>query len=97
MVNKAFELADKLERVAPKPLGDKAAAELRRLHGELKAREDDCETHSAAVYEATKLLAEAREQRDQLLQALKKHVVVHDEDCLCGDCAAIKQAEGAQE
>jgi hypothetical protein len=29
---KALELADKLERVAPKPLGDKAAAELRRLH-----------------------------------------------------------------
>lgn len=28
---KTLELADKLERVAPKPLGDRAAAELRRL------------------------------------------------------------------
>ena len=28
---KTLELADKLERIAPKPLGDKAAAELRRL------------------------------------------------------------------
>ena len=54
----------------------KAAAELRRLHAVVQAREDECETHSAAVYEATRLLAEVREQRDELLEALK--VVLDD-------------------
>ena len=54
----------------------KASAELRRLHAVVQAREDECETHSAAVYEATRLLAEAREQRDALLEALK--VVLDD-------------------
>jgi hypothetical protein len=29
-----------------------------------------------------------------LLDALKSHVALHDSDCTCADCAAIKQAEG---
>ncbi len=32
-------------------------------------------------------------QRDALLKALRKHVYLHDKDCVCEDCAAIKQAE----
>lgn len=51
-------------------------ARMLRLRKIIQAREDECETHSAAVYEATRLLAEAREQRDELLEALK--VVLDD-------------------
>ena len=51
--------------------GKAIRAELRRLYAVVQAREEECETHSAAVYEATRLLAEAREQRDELLKALK--------------------------
>lgn len=32
-------------------------------------------------------------QRDALLAALRRHVELHDGDCICEDCAAIKQAQ----
>lgn len=35
-------------------------------------------------------------QRDALLEALRRHVELHDGDCICEDCAAIKKAEGGQ-
>lgn len=38
-------------------------------------------------------LAKVEAQRDALLEALRKHVYLHDKDCVCEDCAAIKQAE----
>ena len=73
----ALRLADFLEDVLHDwTCAHDAAAELRRLYAVVQAREDECETHSAAVYEATRLLAEAREQRDELLEALK--VVLDD-------------------
>ena len=39
------------------------------------------------------LVPELRAQRDALLEALRKHVYLHDKDCVCEDCAAIKAAE----
>lgn len=86
---KALRLADLIDWPSIAH-GQEAAAELRRLHDLLgkanalcrirheiiQAREDECLTHSSAFYEATRLLSEAREQRDELLDALK--VVIDD-------------------
>ena len=47
-----------------------AAAELRRLHATVQAREDEIQTHSAAVYEATKLLSDVRAENASLAAAL---------------------------
>ena len=33
-------------------------------------------------------------QRDALVKALRKHVELHDGDCICEDCAAIAAVEG---
>ena len=97
----ALRLAEQLEDTesAKLHLLPYVAAELRRLHATVQAREDEIQTHSAAVYEATKLLSEMREQRDALLEALK---VVLD-DLMYRDHArvidvaraAIAKAEGA--
>lgn len=70
----ALFLADELEA----PLGTiigaelhrRAAEELRRLHATVVAREEEIETHSAAVYEATRLLSEARTENASLAAAL---------------------------
>lgn len=35
-------------------------------------------------------------QRDALLEALRKHVELHDGDCICEDCAAIAKAKEQQ-
>ncbi len=39
-------------------------------------------------------LSAVEAQRDALLEALRKHVELHDGDCICEDCAAIKAVEG---
>lgn len=72
---------------------DAAAAELRRLHAELAESEKwrDRDEVRAANAEKERDIAEA--QRDALLEALRKHVYLHDKDCVCEDCAAIKQAK----
>lgn len=57
--------------VTPQNVCTDGAAELRRLHATVAAREDEIQTHSAAVYECTRLLAQAREQRGALLEALR--------------------------
>jgi hypothetical protein len=60
----------------------------------------EIENHSAAVYEATKLLSEAREQRDELLEALRLAVHLNERGVPMTDeelrkaRAAIAKAEG---
>jgi hypothetical protein len=108
----ALRLAEELEwQTHWKP----HATELRRLHalnGELlKALKkwdsveqhlnSEIENHSAAVYEATKLLSEAREQRNELLEALCALVLNIDAGgatlCAMKDArAAIAKATGEQ-
>ena len=79
------------------------AAELRRLHATVATREDEIQTHSAAVYECTRLLAQVREQRGALLEALRliEHATAptHDDGAYheaAHDiaCAAIESVEG---
>jgi hypothetical protein len=56
------------------------------------AREFDDWRHDLPV--GSNLLYTTPPQRDALVKALRKHVELHDGDCICEDCAAIKAVEG---
>ena len=88
----ALRLADALEISSNHGMRREAAAELRRLHG-LDFALRDCEL--ALNKMATKYM-DASDQRDALLEALRKHVELHDGDCICEDCAAIAKAKEQQ-
>ena len=38
-------------------------------------------------------LSAVEAQRDALLEALRRHVELHDGDCICEDCAALTAVE----
>jgi hypothetical protein len=50
-----------------------AAAEIERLLDILKAREDEIDTHSAAVYEATAIIDQLRAERDALKEDAERY------------------------
>ena len=62
-----------------------------RLADLLDERGPDAEEVAAEL----RRLHEVEKQRDELLEALRQHVQLHDGDCTCQDCAAIAKAEGA--
>ena len=97
----ALRLADALEISSNHGMRREAAAELRRLaaveaqrdamqeRAEYWKRKHDDEETGAERYAL-------RVQRDELLEALRKHVELHDGDCICEDCAAIAKAKEQQ-
>ena len=64
-------------------MAQEAAAELRRLSAE-----------NERIGPLTERVLELKAQRGALLEVLRKHVELHDGDCICEDCAAIKAVEG---
>jgi ElaB/YqjD/DUF883 family membrane-anchored ribosome-binding protein len=66
---------------------DALEAELRRLHAEveeLRGALDEAMWH--VKYKELKAVNE------ELLEALKQHIQLHDGDCICQNCAAIAKA-----
>ena len=93
----ALRLADRLEaRCIENSPEMYAAAELRRLHAENETLKRTLAAPWPHEHEVLVLppLRRLHAQRDALLEALRRHVELHDGDCICEDCAAIKQAEG---
>jgi ElaB/YqjD/DUF883 family membrane-anchored ribosome-binding protein len=91
----ALRLADALEKYWGAESGHdrerQAVAELRRLHAEveeLRGALDEAMWH--VKYKELKAVNE------ELLEALKQHVQLHDGDCICQNCAAIAKATGEQ-
>ena len=74
-------------------LAVKAAAELRRQHEEIAELREANETFGKRQEWWNERMFVLEAQRDALLGALRKHVYLHDKDCVCEDCAAIKPAE----
>ena len=107
---KALRLADLLD-LAPysSPLTNDAAEELRRLHQHELANQTWYEKtewvqQTAQPNELGMHRADVLRQRidclhavnEELLEALKQHVQLHDGDCICQGCAAIAKATGEQ-
>jgi ElaB/YqjD/DUF883 family membrane-anchored ribosome-binding protein len=85
----ALRLADELDADSNIIGYDKHAAELRRLHAEveeLRGALDEAMWH--VKYKELKAVNE------ELLEALKQHVQLHDGDCICQNCVAIAKAGG---
>lgn len=91
----AHEASEELRRLYD--LLGKANALCRIRHAIIQTREDECLTHSAAFYEATRLLSEAREQRDALLESMRwiAEVNATDYEYQAKARAAIAKAEEA--
>ncbi len=93
----ALRLAAELEATHYyEELHEEAAFELRRLYL-VEQSLDRCRVVCDATSEGWRADAERwQAQRDALLEALRKHVYLHDKDCVCEDCAAIKSVEDKQ-